>query len=92
MRINVSEDIRPVSEFRANAAAIIDQLRRTKRPLILTQRGQSAAVLLEVGQYEALLEELETLRDIELAEHQLANGEGLVHSEAQRRVLARLAS
>ena len=42
-------DIRPVSEFRANAAELIDQVRESGRPLILTQRGHSAAVVLDVA-------------------------------------------
>ena len=38
-------DIRPVSEFRANVADLIEQVRNSGRPLVLTQRGHSAAVL-----------------------------------------------
>ncbi|TVP74124.1 MAG: type II toxin-antitoxin system Phd/YefM family antitoxin, partial [Gemmatimonadales bacterium] len=53
-RIKPSEDVQPLSAFRANAAGFLDQVRETKRPLVLTQHGKSAAVLLEVGQYEAL--------------------------------------
>lgn len=43
-RINISEDIRSLSEFRANTAALIDQVRKTKRPMVLTQNRKSAAV------------------------------------------------
>ena len=32
-----TEDIRPLSEFRANAAAFVQQVQGTKRPVILTQ-------------------------------------------------------
>src|ERR1043166_3702010 len=44
-RIHPTQDIRPLGEFRANLAAVVAQVRRTKRPVILTQHGRSAAVL-----------------------------------------------
>lgn len=89
-RARLDEDIRPLSEFRANAATFVDQVRKTKRPMVLTQRGHSAAVLLDVAEYEQLVEEVETLRDIRLSEKQIAAGRGLSHSKAKVRVLASL--
>lgn len=89
MRIQVNEDIKPVTEFRANSAALIEQVRRTGRPLVLTQRGQTAAVLLDPERYEALLEELEMLRDIERAETELKAGDVVPHAEARLRAVAR---
>ncbi len=43
-----SQDVRPVTEFRAKASAFLDQLHRTGRPVMLTQHGRCAAVLLDV--------------------------------------------
>lgn len=85
-----SEDIRPLSEFRANAASFLEQVRQTRRPLVLTQHGRSAAVLLDVSEYERLVERAEVLEDIHAAEEQLARGEGVEHEAAQEQVLARL--
>jgi prevent-host-death family protein len=61
-RVRPSSDIRPLSEFRANAAALVRHVQGTKRPLVLTQRGRSAAVLLDVEAYDALVEQVEVLR------------------------------
>jgi antitoxin YefM len=65
-----SIDVRPVTEFRANTSAVIDQVQATKRPVILTQHGRSAAVLLDVGVYESLIDEVSVLRDIRTSEIQ----------------------
>ncbi len=89
-RIQLNEDIKPVTEFRANAAALIDQVRATRRPLVLTQRGYSAAVVIDVAEYERLLEEIDLLRDIQTAEAQVAAGEGVPHEEARAQVLTAL--
>lgn len=89
-RIRFTQDIRPLSEFRANAAAFIEHVRSTRRPLVLTQRGKGAAVLLDVAEYERLVEHAELLEDIRTAEDQLSRGEGIEHETAKEQVLSRL--
>ena len=76
-----SEDVQPLSAFRANAAGLLRQLRETRRPLVLTQHGKSAAVVLDVAHYESLMDELELVRDIRRAHEELARGEGIPHEE-----------
>ena len=90
MSIRFNEDIRPLSEFRANAAAFVEQVQSTHRPIVLTQRGRGAAVLLDVNEYERLVERAEVLEDIRVAEEQIARGEGVEHDRARELVLARL--
>lgn len=90
VRPRFSQDIRPLSEFRANAAAFIQQVRSTRRPLVLTQHGRGAAVLLDIHEYERLLEQAELLQDVHTAEQQLAAGQGIDHEEAKAEVLRRI--
>ncbi|NTW53021.1 MAG: type II toxin-antitoxin system Phd/YefM family antitoxin [Chlorobiaceae bacterium] len=54
-RIDLENDIRPLSEFRANTASLVTQVRKTGRPLVLTQHGKSAVVLLDVRLYQSML-------------------------------------
>jgi prevent-host-death family protein len=61
-RIDLVSDIRPLSEFRANTAALITQVRKTGRPLVLTQHGKSAVVLLDVKLYQSMLSACEELQ------------------------------
>lgn len=85
-----SEDIRPLTEFRANVASFIEHVRRTGRPLVLTQHGRSSAVLLNVDEYERLVERAEFLEDVRTAEEQLARGDGLDHEAARTQALSSL--
>lgn len=88
--IRPTTDIRPLAEFRANLAAVVEQVQRTKRPVILTQHGRSAAVLVDAEAYEAMQDRLELLEDIRAAEAELARGEGVAHGKAKAAVLSRL--
>ena len=80
-------DIQPLSEFRANVASFIEKVRKTKRPLVITQHGKSAAIMMDVEEYEKLIEKLELLTDIHLAESQLEKGEGISYQQAKDQIL-----
>lgn len=90
-RLKPTRDIQPVTEFRARAAQFISQVRETGEPVYLTQHGRSAAVLLDVEAYEAMLEELDLLRDVRQAETEVASGKALSHASVARRLRSRLA-
>ena len=87
----LSRDIQPLSEFRANAARFLRQVQETGRPLVLTQHGRGAAVLLDIAEYEKLVERSELADDIRTAEAQLERGEGVDNTAARKAVLKRLA-
>ena len=61
-RLRIEQDVQPVSAFRANAAKLIEQVQSHKRALVLTQRGRSAAVVLDPGEYDRLIELLNCCR------------------------------
>jgi antitoxin YefM len=89
-RIQLDKDILPLSEFRANVASCIEEVRKTKRPIVITQHGKSAAVMIDVSEYEALMEKLEILTDIHVAETQIQSGNGIEHSEVKKQIRAKI--
>jgi prevent-host-death family protein len=68
----------------------MNQVRETRRPVILTQYGRSAAVLLDVRAYEDLVERAEVLNDVRRAQTQIAEGKGIADSDFKKIVLERL--
>jgi len=86
----LDQDVKPISEFRINAASFVQQVRRTKRPLVITQQGRGAAVLLDMFEYEKLLTKIELLQDIHTGKSQINDGKGISHTAARKRTLERL--
>ena len=82
-RLRVEQDIQPLSAFRSNAAKLIGQVQANKRALVLTQRGRSAAVVLDASEYDRLIEELELLQDVHLANNQIAAGKAVPEEEEE---------
>ncbi|MBI4679186.1 MAG: type II toxin-antitoxin system Phd/YefM family antitoxin [Elusimicrobia bacterium] len=52
MEIDAGRNVTPISEFRKEAASILERLRKTREPLLLTQNGRSVAVVLDVEEFE----------------------------------------
>ena len=80
-QIQLDQDIRSLSDFRANAASYIERVKRKHRPLVLTQHGKSSAVLIDVEDYQKLLDKVQLLEELSTARKELDNGEGLTHEE-----------
>ena len=88
-RLSLKSDVRPVTEFRARTAALLNQVRRTKRPLLLTVNGRSRAVLMDVEDYERLAYERDLFRAMARGEKEIEEGLGVEHGEAMSRLLRR---
>ena len=89
-RLVLDEDLKPLSEFRAHVTSCLSQVQKTRRPVVITHHGKSAAVLMCVSEYEGLMNKMELLEDIRLAEDQLTQGQGVSHETARKEVLARV--
>ena len=89
-RLILDQDIKPMSEFRAHTAACIQQVQKSKRPVVITQHGKSAAVLIDVSEFEAMSQRLELLEDIALGESMIEEGKGIPHDNAKEMVLKRV--
>lgn len=76
-KIQLDQDIRSLSDFRANAASYIERVKSKRRPLILTQHGKSSAVLMDVEDYQNLLDKIQLLEELSTARKELDKGEGI---------------
>jgi prevent-host-death family protein len=66
----------PVSDLRQNAANVLKKLKKNQDPLIITQRGRAAAVLIGVEAYEKYEHDKELLRLLAIGEKEIEIGEG----------------
>lgn len=80
-RLQPDKDIQPLSEFPAKAASMIEKIKAEHRPLVITQRGKSSAVLLDVSDYEKMVDTIELLQEVSQARQELEDGKGVPHDE-----------
>jgi prevent-host-death family protein len=69
-------NIIPVSDLRQDTAKLLKQLKNSKEPLIITQRGRATAVMIGVDAYEKSEQEKELLRLLVKGDREIERGEG----------------
>jgi prevent-host-death family protein len=62
--VKFSEDIVSLSDMKVNPGKIVNQVDKTRRPILLTSRGRGVAVVQSLKDYEAEVEEKAFLKDV----------------------------
>ena len=75
--MNAVPRILPISELRQDATSIIKSLAASREPVIITQRGRAAAVVMSMQTYEHTHRQLEILRLLARGEKEIETGVGL---------------
>ena len=73
--MQVAEDILPLGEFKTQASRVIRRLREARRPIVITQNGKPAAVLVTPEEFDRLREHAQFIEAVH---------EGLADSDADR--------
>ena len=69
-------NIIPVSDLRQDAAKVIKRIKDSREPIVITQRGRAAAVMLSVEAFEQSERDRELLRLLAKGEKEIEAGEG----------------
>ena len=80
-----SNQIKPISYLKANAAQVLRDLAQNREPLVITQNGEATAVMQDVASYEATQETLALLKILALGRRQVERGKVVPAAEAVRR-------
>jgi prevent-host-death family protein len=82
--MKLNEDIKPITDFRTRGAEILDQVKTSKRPVLVTQRGRGVAVLLEVSEFEKQQEKVAFMEAVVKGLEAAERGELVSHAEAMK--------
>ena len=73
--MQLSQDILPLGEFKTHASRVLRQLKESQRPVVITQNGRPAAVLISPEEFDHMREHERFMAAVR---------EGLADSEAGR--------
>jgi len=75
-----------VTTLKRQATELLDELERSREPILITQRGLPSAYLVDVESYELLQRRMKLLEGIARGEKALEEGRTVTHAEARRRL------
>ncbi len=87
--LRVSEDIVPVSEFKAQAADWLKRIADTEQPVVITQNGKAAGVLLSPRAFDQLVERARFVAAVEEGLADVKAGRVTDHEEVVKQVRSR---
>ncbi|MBE0434070.1 type II toxin-antitoxin system Phd/YefM family antitoxin [candidate division WOR-3 bacterium] len=74
MAIRITEDIRSITDLKRNTNAVLEQIHKTKRPVVLTVNGKAEAVLVDAKEYEKITNAFNLLKLLVPAEEDVREG------------------
>ncbi len=86
MDIKFSEDIVPISDLKLNPGKIVKQLQEVHRPVVLTNRGRSVAVIQALQDYESNMEERAFMKAVVKGMVDLEEGREISLVDAKKRL------
>ena len=63
--LNLSQDIHPLTDFKRNTSNFMNQMKKTRRPLVLTVNGKAELVVQDAKSYQKILDRLDRLEAVE---------------------------
>ena len=73
--INLSQDIHPLTDFKRKTSDFMNQMKKTRRPVLLTVNGKAELVVQDAESYQQILERLERLEAVEAIRRGIAAAE-----------------
>jgi prevent-host-death family protein len=84
--INVAEDIRPISYVKSHTAEVMKQIGEKNNPMVITQNGEAKAVLMDVKQYQDIVDTINLLKILSIGENDLRKNRFYTHEELQNKI------
>ena len=84
--LDLAHDIRSLSDFKRNTVDLLDRLRKTGHPMVLTINGKAELVVQDAEAYQALLDRVEAIEAIQRGLADVKAG----RTKPARQVFARL--
>jgi prevent-host-death family protein len=87
MQMHVADDIVTAAQFKSRLAILLKQIRTTRRPIVITQRGVPAAVVLSPEEYDRLVDDHRFIAAVNEGLEDVAAGRVLPHAEVRRQLM-----
>jgi prevent-host-death family protein len=72
--INISQNIVSLSDFKNKASKMLHEIQSSRRPLVITQNGKAAAVLISPSDFDLLTEQARFVEVVQRGLEDVQNG------------------
>ncbi len=87
--MKLSEDVKPISYFKAHASEVIRDIVEGHRTMVITQNGEAKVIVQDINEYEKMQESLALLKILAMCRKNLEDGKVKPFREAFKDVKKR---
>lgn len=87
--LRIAEDIVPLSDFKARASELLKRISETGAPIIITQNGRAAGVLLSPAEFDVLVDRTRFVNAVAAGIADVESGRVVEHESMVAEVTAR---
>jgi len=71
--LDLVQDIKPISYVKSHTAEVMKQIQEKNNPIVITQNGEAKAVLMDVKQYQGIIDTINLIKIIAIGENDIKN-------------------
>jgi prevent-host-death family protein len=84
--INLVKDIKPISYVKAHTAEVFKQVENNNHPVVITQNGEARAVLMDIRQYQNMMDAINLSKILSIGENDIKNGRYITQEELDAKI------
>ncbi|MCL2601632.1 MAG: type II toxin-antitoxin system Phd/YefM family antitoxin [Treponema sp.] len=84
--INIVEDIKSISYVKTHTAEILRQVAEKNNPIVITQNGESKAVIMDVRHYQKIVDTLNLFKILSIGENDIKSGKIFTHDQLNKKI------
>ena len=84
--MDLRNGIKPITYMKTQAAKLVEEVNRTRSPIVITQNGEAKAVVQDVESYEQTRKALLILKLVSQGEESYRKGKALKHAGVMAKV------
>jgi prevent-host-death family protein len=84
--LNLVEDIKPISYVKSHTAEVMRQVGEKNNPMVITQNGEAKVVLMDVKQYQNIINTINLLKILSIGEKDIKNNRIYSHEQIEKKI------
>jgi prevent-host-death family protein len=87
---NLVEDIKSISYVKTHTAEVMRQVEEKNNPMVITQNGEAKMVLMDVKQYQNIINTINLLKILSVGENDIKNNRIYSQEQLEKRIRSML--
>ena len=79
--MDIRTSIEPITALKTKSSQLVERVRRSRHPIIITQNGKPSAILEDIESYEEHRKVLLLLKFLAQGDQELKQGKGISHAK-----------